>query len=140
MIKPRKKDLLRLAQNKDDLQKCARDAVAMYIHLTLAQLHADYINETTLRYNLCMGFVKHQYKVLDKAMRDYDREFRTIVQDGMEFLGGYCDIQDKVEAITDEKQELFASLFEEIHQLVDDYVRKNYKNEENDLEDEIKSM
>ena len=139
---PKKRDLLRFVRNDNDLQRVAKDDVAMYIFLTLAQMYADDINEVCQKYNLNMGLLKHQYKKLDKAMKEYDKEFRVVIQAGEEwnFLDGYLSIQDPVSEFVDDNENLFANLFKELHQLVDDYVQKNVENSRDDVEERIDEL
>lgn len=141
-VQPKKKDLLNFVRNNDDLQRVAKDDVAMYIHLTLAMLYADDINEVCKKYNLVMGAVKHQYKKLDKALKEYDQVFREVVEEGEKwnFLDGYLKIQDPVSEFVDDNADLFAHLFKEIHQLVDDYVNKNVENSTKDIEERIDEL
>ncbi|MBQ4010790.1 MAG: hypothetical protein II604_08805 [Bacteroidales bacterium] len=139
---PKKRDLLRFVRNDNDLQRVAKDDVAMYIFLTLAQMYADDINEVCQKYNLSMGLLKHQYKKLDKAMKEYDQEFRIVIQAGEEwnFLDGYLSIQDPVTTFVDEYGEDFAKLFKGLHELVANYVENNVENDTKDIEERVEEL
>ena len=134
---PKKRDVLNFFNDKDDPDLVAKDAVAMYIHLSLAMLYADEINSTLIKYHIIMGFVKGEYKKLDKAMRDYDHAFRELIIDEPRMLEGYDDVHQALLKYTDDNAETFASLFQNIHGAVDKYIGENFAANRDNLEERI---
>lgn len=141
-VQPRKKDLIRLMNNKDDLSKVAKIDVAMNMLMGIAVQFADEINNTLEKYGLVIGGLKREYKQLDKAFKAYDQVFRSVIVKGTEYKFGdsFIELQTEVEDYVNEHSEDFAELYEHIHALIRNYTFKNFDQDMDSTKSQLEEM
>lgn len=141
-VQPSKRQIQSILSDGDSIDRLAKDSVAVYILLTVAMDYAEDIKIITARHGMFLGFLKHEYTVLDKAMRNFDSAFREMIPkeyvDG--FLEGYdksgSDITDYIETHKD----AFTGLVVAIEDLAESYVSKNVENDHKDLDNTLSRL
>lgn len=134
-VQPSKKQIQSMLADGDCIQRVAKDSVAVYILLTVAMDYAEDIKLRAAKHGLFVGFMKHEYNVLDKAMRNYDNAFRdTIPNDQIKgFLEGYEKSGNQLTDYIEDNPDVFARLFQDVKELAENYVSKNVENDDNEL-------
>lgn len=141
-VQPSKKQIQSMLADGDCIQRIAKDSVAVYILLTVAMDYAEDIKLRAAKHGLFVGFMKHEYNVLDKAMRSYDNAFRDTIPEEYvkDFLDGYDKSGSQLNRYIDNNTDVFARLFADVKGLVENYVSRNVENDNTDLNETLKKL
>lgn len=134
-VQPSKKQIQSMLADGDCIQRIAKDSVAVYILLTVAMDYAEDIKLRAAKHGLFVGFMKHEYTALDKAMRNYEIAFRDTVpiEHAKEFFDGYDKSGSQLEGYIEDNKDVFARLFSDVKELAENYVAKNVENDDKEL-------
>lgn len=141
-VQPSKRQIQALLKDGDSIDRIAQCSVAVYILMTVAMDYADDIKDIAARHGLFVGFMKHEYTALDKAMRRYETAFRdTVARDyENEFFGGYDKGSEMIEGYIEDNKDVFMRLVADIRELSDRYVTRNVVNDNEEIEKVIDKL